>query len=79
MSRADWQALVEIYRPADKRICNCQDAYSTLHPGGALQYQDGQIKRVDSWQCEHGCSAAQLWARDHVAACVRAAPQEPAE
>lgn len=68
----DWQVLIERYKPADKRICNCRDAYATRIPGGALQTNPGgEPVRIDSWQCEYGCSSAQISARDHVAKCIR--------
>lgn len=66
MSRNDWESLIERFRPHDKRICNCGDAYYTLVDNAAY----GANGWEPAWICEHGCSANKIHARDHVAKCV---------
>ena len=58
-----WQTLIREHATPEKRVCNCGNAYETLHPNGALT-PEGPI---DAWKCAHGCSAAQIDAREYIA------------
>lgn len=76
MSNQNWKELIKRHCPADKRVCNCGDAYYTCIPYGALITGDGDKPRLThDWMCEAGCTTAQINAREHVAACVLAAEQ----
>ena len=71
MSRQDWQELIRRYCPADRRVCNCGDAYYTLFPDGAYRLQpDGSIITEPHWACDAGCGANQIFSRDYVAKCI---------
>lgn len=62
----EWQALVARFCPADKRVCNCGDAYYTLlPPEKSGTTRDGAP--VEAWVCQYGCGANKIAARDHVA------------
>lgn len=69
---AEWRLLIERFKPSDKRICNCGNAYYT-HFTAATNTAWRNGVSVDHWGCKDGCDAAQIRARDHVASEVIAA------
>lgn len=65
-NESDWRSLIERFCPADKRICNCGEAYYTFFPASERKaFVAGEP--VDHWGCRHGCQAAQYQAKMHVA------------
>lgn len=67
----EWKQLVRRYQPADRRLCNCRNAYYTwFPPESGRAFLDR--RPIGAWLCANGCSANQIEARDHVAKSVLA-------
>lgn len=65
MPPSNWEQLVVRCCPTGMRVCNCRQAYETLYPKSAIRVLCGT--QVDLWCCAHGCSAAQIAAKEIVA------------
>jgi hypothetical protein len=78
MSRQPWQELVVRHCPADKRPCNCGDAWETWLPpetSGAWEVgMSGAGRPVGAWVCQYGCSPNQISTREEIAEKILAAP-----
>jgi hypothetical protein len=64
-SVSPWERLIARYATPEMRVCNCRKAYAMQRNFATL----GALER-EFWTCAHGCSAAQIAARDIVARLV---------